>query len=159
MELGRTTMRVKDVMTTSPRSCAIGRSANEAAQIMWEQDCGSVPVLDSDGRPVGMVTDRDICMAAYFRGEPLTAIPVADVMSHEVCTCGPDADVSEAEQRMRQWRVRRLPVVNTRGSLVGMLSLSDLAQGVTKNGGIRQGTTDGRGLLETVAVVSEPRHA
>jgi CBS domain-containing protein len=151
-------MRVREVMTTSPRSCTPGSSANEAAQIMWEQDCGSVPVLDGDGRPIGIVTDRDICMAAYFRGTSLSAIPIGEVMSHDVCTCGPDADVNEAEERMREWRVRRLPVVNTRGVLVGMLSLGDLAQGVSRNGGLRQGQSDGRALLETVASVSEPRH-
>jgi CBS domain-containing protein len=151
-------MRVKEVMTPSPRACTTGQSANEAARIMWEQDCGSVPVVDADGRPVGIVTDRDICMAAYFRGEPLSAIPIADVMSHEVCTCGPDADVNEAEGRMQEWRVRRLPVVNNGGLLVGMLSLGDLARGVSKNGGLRQANGDGRDLLETVAVVSERRH-
>ena len=152
-------MRVKEVMTTSPRACAIGSSANEAAQIMWEQDCGSVPVVDNAGCPVGIVTDRDICMAAYFRGAPLSAIPIAEVMSHDVCTCGPETDVNEAEERMRSWRVRRLPVVNNHGSLVGMLSLGDLAQGVSRNGGLRQANGEGRELLETVAVVSEPRHA
>ena len=151
-------MQVREVMTKSPGTCAVTESANDAARIMWDRDCGSVPVVDRSGKVVGMVTDRDICMAAYFRGEPLSAIPIADVMSHEVCTCGPDADVNEAEGRMQEWRVRRLPVVNNGGLLVGMLSLGDLARGVSKNGGLRQANGDGRDLLETVAVVSERRH-
>ena len=72
-------MQVKDVMTTSPGTCSVSDMANEAARIMWDRDCGSVPVIDAAGHVVGIVTDRDICMAAYFQGRPLSAIPLANV--------------------------------------------------------------------------------
>lgn len=123
-------MNVKDVMTRSPKACAAGDSANDAARIMWEQDCGSVPVVDHAGCVVGMVTDRDICMAAYFQGAPLSSIPLSNIMSRDVCTCEAGTELNEAERMMQDWRVRRLPVVDEGGSLVGMLSLGDVAQGV-----------------------------
>jgi CBS domain-containing protein len=151
-------MYVKDVMTRSPRACAVGETANEAARIMWEQDCGAVPVVDRTGCVVGMVTDRDICMGAYFQGESLSAIPLTNIMSRMVCTCEASTDLTEAERKMREWQVRRLPVVDEDGVLIGILSLSDVAQGVSRSGGLRQATSDGRELLQTVAVVSEPRH-
>ena len=149
-------MQVKDLMTPSPSVCTLDDSTNEAARIMWERDCGAVPVVDGSGRVVGMITDRDICIAAYFQGEPLSQIRVADVMSRELCTCRPDDSVRAAEHVMREHQVRRLPVVTDGKTLVGILSLSDLAVGVPRR-------TDGpqpqesHELLQVVSAVSEPR--
>jgi Mg/Co/Ni transporter MgtE len=70
------TTNVRDLMTTAVRSCTTGDNLQRAAQIMWESDCGVVPVVDRDGRLVGMITDRDICMAAYTQGKPLSHIGV-----------------------------------------------------------------------------------
>ncbi len=151
-------MQVKDVMTTSPGTCSVSDMANEAARIMWDRDCGSVPVIDAAGHVVGIVTDRDICMAAYFQGRPLSAIPLANIMTREVCTCTEQEDLTEAERLMRARRVRRLPVTNDKGSISGIVSLSDLTQRVTKTGGLQQTRGDSRELLETLAVVSEPRN-
>ena len=151
-------MQVKDVMTTSPGTCSVGDMANEAARIMWDRDCGSVPVIDAAGHVVGIVTDRDICIAAYFQGRPLSAIPLNSIMTREVCTCTEREDLTEAERLMRARRVRRLPVTNDKGSISGIVSLSDLSQRVTKTGGLQQSRGDGRELLETLAVVSEPRN-
>jgi len=64
-------MNASDVMTKTVRSCSAGDSLQRAAQLMWEGDCGSVPVVDSDNRVVGILTDRDIAMAAYTQGRPL----------------------------------------------------------------------------------------
>ena len=150
-------MRVQDVMTDSPRACGVNASANEAARIMWEQDCGAVPVLADDGRVAGIVTDRDICMAAYFRGVPLSSIRVAEIMSSDVCTVRADDEISTAERRMRDRQVNRLPVVEDGGSLVGILSLCDLTHSVKRAGGLRQKAPDGQELLETVAAIREPR--
>jgi len=151
-------MQVKNVMTHAPGTCGTGDSANEAARIMWERDCGSVPVIDRSGRVVGIVTDRDICMAAYFQGSPLSAIPLTDIMSREVCTCAEDADVAEAERMMRIHKVRRLPVTNGAGAISGIVSLGDVAQTVSRNGAAQQTRGESRELLETLAGVSEPRN-
>jgi CBS domain-containing protein len=149
-------MRVKELMTDMPQACGVGDSANEAARIMWERDCGAVPVVDRDGHTVGIVTDRDICMAAYFQGRPLSAIPVADIMSRDLCTVEAEAELSEAERLMQARQVRRLPVVANGGRLIGILSLSDVARGVPRSTG-RPGAPESQELLRTVEKVSEPR--
>ncbi|MGA8566253.1 MAG: CBS domain-containing protein, partial [Candidatus Binataceae bacterium] len=74
-------MKVKDIMTTNVRKCFTSDSLATAAQLMWEHDCGCVPVLNEDARVVGMIADRDICMAAFFQGTPLSGIKVSTVMS------------------------------------------------------------------------------
>jgi CBS domain-containing protein len=99
----------------------------EAARIMWEHDCGIVPVVDAEGRPVGIVTDRDLCMAAYTRNEPLSRMPVRDVMAREIHCCRTDDDESAVHAAMRAYQVRRLPVVDADGRLQGIVSLNDLA--------------------------------
>ena len=149
--------RVRHLMTDSPRTCRVGESANDPARIMWEQDCGAVPVVDDAGRLVGIVTDRDICMAAYFRGAPLAAIPVASIMSTDLCTCQADDELRQAQALMRERQVNRLPVVTESGGLVGMLALCDLTQNLSRSGALRQQTGDAQYLLETVAAIREPR--
>ena len=155
-------MEVRQLMTDNPDSCTIDQTANEAARIMWERDCGVVPVLEN-GRVAGIVTDRDICMAAYFHGEPLTRISLADMMTRDICCVRPEDDLTEAEHIMQERQVRRLPVVDKGGMLVGMLSLGDVAQTVgrpngqsTKKLGNGACETD-QELLATVAAVSTPR--
>ena len=150
-------MRVREVMTRSPQCCSVDQSANDAARIMWERDCGAVPVIDGAGIVVGMVTDRDICIGAYFHGASLGDIPLTDIMSREVCACEEDADLNEAERAMRDSQVRRLPITDRTGRLVGILSLSDVAQLVARTGSLRPAGRDGQELLETVTVVSQPR--
>src|SRR6476659_2910184 len=122
----RRPMRVRELMSTEPRTCTAKHTASDAARTMWECDIGSLPVVDDDDVPVGMVTDRDVCMAAYQQGRPLSAIPVLDVMSPEIHTCLESDSLASAERTMRAWQVRRLPVIDDDGRLVGVLSLNDL---------------------------------
>jgi CBS domain-containing protein len=152
-----TSMRVQDLMTGAPCACRITDSANDAARVMWERDCGSVPVVSDDGRILGIVTDRDICMAAYFQGRPLGSIPLDSIMTTQVATCRAGDDVEEAERLMRERQVNRLPVVADGEVLVGMLALCDLTRGVTRAGALQQKSTEGQQLLETVAAIREPR--
>ena len=149
-------MQVRDLMTPLPSACTLQDTTNEAARIMWERDCGAVPVVDDQGRVVGMITDRDICIAAYFQGEPLSQIRVADVMSRELSTVGPEDDVTRAEHVMREHQVRRLPVVAGGQLLVGILSVGDLAQRVPRESGTRQ-PAETQELLQVFSAVSEPR--
>ena len=109
-------MRVRELMTHPVHTCRLQDRANTAAQIMWEHDCGIVPVVDADGRVVGVVTDRDLCMAAHFQNQPLSDIPLAGVMAQEVCTCVADDDVVQAERVMAEKQIHRLPVVTDDGS-------------------------------------------
>lgn len=99
---------------------------------MWEQDCGAIPILDEESRVIAMLTDRDLCMAAYTQGRWLGQIPIESAMSRQLFSCHPQDDVKTAEKTMRERRVRRLPVVDDEGRLAGILSLSDLSREALK---------------------------
>src|SRR5580704_16078074 len=111
-------------MTRDVQACAIHDSLNAAARIMWDHDCGCAPVIDMHGKLAGIVTDRDISMAAYTQGVPLDSIPVERVMSARVISCGRGDDLETAHQLMRTHEIHRLPVVEARGRPIGTLSLS-----------------------------------
>ncbi len=120
-------MKVGQIMNRHVKVCHPQDSLNKAAQIMWEERCGAVPVVDEDSRPVGFLTDRDICMGAYTQGQPLAALRVEGAMARKVVACKADDDLSSAAELMRLNRTRRLPVIDPDGTLVGLLSLDDLA--------------------------------
>lgn len=120
--------RVRDVMSRQPRTCRPRDSLNLAAQQMWEGDCGVLPVVDDDGRPIGMLTDRDICMAAYTRGQALSEISIESAMSASVCSCKPSDTLRSLMELMAAHQVRRVPVVEESGELVGIVSLADIAR-------------------------------
>jgi CBS domain-containing protein len=120
-------MKVQELMTRDVRTCRPQQMLNEAARAMWEGDIGCVPVVDEQGKVVGMITDRDICMAAYTKGRPISAIPIESVMTKQVVSCQPGDDLATAERLMQKAEVRRLPVVRLDGRLDGILSLNDLA--------------------------------
>ena len=123
-------MKVESVMSVDVGRCLPSETLNEAARIMWERDCGIVPIVESReaGRLVGVVTDRDICVAAYIKGQPLGAIPISAVMAKRVVSCRASDEVKAAEQLMRRAQVHRLPVIDASEQLVGVLSLADIAR-------------------------------
>lgn len=143
-------MLIQDVMSTSVQTCRSHESLNVAAQKMWEAEIGAVPVLDDKQRVVGMITDRDICMAAHMQGRLLSDLIVAESMSRSLVTCSPTDTIAHAEQLMREHGVRRLPVVVNR-RVVGIVSVTDLARAVARS---HRGQGE---LLETMAAVSEQR--
>ena len=123
-------MRVEDIMSRKVSSCTASDSLERAAKLMWEHDCGCLPVCargDGADRTVGIITDRDICMHALFRGKPLGELRVEQAMARQLLTCRPDDTLDHAEKVMRGGRVRRLPVVDEHGALIGLISLADLA--------------------------------
>jgi len=149
-------MLVNNLMTANPKTCQPNDNLDAAARIMWEADCGAVPIVDNDGRVIGLVTDRDICMAAYTQGQPLRSIPLTVAMAKNVLTCRADDDVGAAESIMREARVRRLPVVDHDDRLVGMLSLNDLAREAVHEG-VRRDAPQPDDLARTLAAICEPR--
>ena len=120
---------VRAIMSEAPASCAPEDPAHRAAQLMWDADCGAIPVVDAEGKVVGIVTDRDLCMAAYTKGLPLSAIAVGDVMAHHVSMCHAEDPLERAAAVMADAQVRRLPVVDRERRLIGMVSLADIANG------------------------------
>lgn len=120
-------MKVDEICTRSVKSCAQETSLADAANLMWEADCGVLPVLDEAGRVIGVVTDRDICMALALISQPAADVPVRVLLRLPLHTCRPSDEIREALRTMRTERVRRLPVVDGAGILQGMLSFNDLA--------------------------------
>lgn len=118
-------MKVKDICTWRPWACAINGTLADAAKIMWEGDCGSVPVVDEVGKVVGMLSDRDITMAALTKDRSPRHVEVREVMTGKVHACSADDDVRTALRTMGERRVRRLPVLDEQGVLKGILSISD----------------------------------
>ena len=94
-------MRVDQVMNQPPISCRGYETLNHAAHLMWEHDCGAIPVVNDRDEVVGIITDRDICMAAYSTGDRLADIPVARIMARRVYSVRPDHSVEDAEQKLR----------------------------------------------------------
>jgi CBS domain-containing protein len=152
-------MKVEKLMTKDVSTCCPDDTLNEAARIMWERDCGFVPITQSDGsgRVLGIVTDRDICIAAYTRGTSLKEIRVGDVMSKGVQSCQPNDDLVSAEGLMRRSKIHRLPVVDDAGMLVGVISLADIAREAAREGGSRRREVTAAEIGETLAAIREPR--
>jgi CBS domain-containing protein len=151
-------MKVEQLMTKQVASCHPDDSLNQAAGIMWERDCGLVPVVEGEGRRlVGVVTDRDLCMASYFHGTNLKEIPVREVMSTGVRACRPSDEISEAEETMRAVQVHRLPVVDDADQLLGLLSLADLAREAASEAGSKRRDVTEAEIGGTVAAIRQPR--
>jgi CBS domain-containing protein len=152
-------MNVADLMTRNPQTCGPDDMLNRAAQIMWENDCGCVAVVDADGKAIGMLTDRDICMSAYTSGQPLWQIPVSEAMSKHVHGVREDDLLDVVESLMRRVRVRRVPVLDGDGRIKGILSMNDLARHAHRTAG-RNGNGNGLSgdsIWRTLAAISEPR--
>jgi CBS domain-containing protein len=114
-------------MTSEPACCRSTDTLNHATQIMWEHDCGFVPIVDDENRLIGALTDRDTLMASYTQGRRLDEIAIADTMAAQVISVRPDDSIDSAEALMRDNQIRRLPVTDEQGQLQGVLSLNDLA--------------------------------
>jgi CBS domain-containing protein len=150
-------MKVKDLMAKNVKSCREGNDLATVAQMMWEGDCGIVPVVDDQSRVVGVITDRDICIAAATRSLDPASISAREAMSRNIATCSEDADLRSALSTLKDRRIRRLPVVNRQNQLVGVLSLNDLV-GQTE---CRQGASiPGEEFLSTLRIIcAHPAHA
>jgi CBS-domain-containing membrane protein len=119
-------MKVKDVMNPDAKAIWITESLADAAKLMWQNDCGILPVIKDGRKVLGMITDRDICMGTAMKDTNPSSISVEEVMSGKVYAARPDEDVEQALQTMKEHKVRRLPVVNPEGELAGILSMNDI---------------------------------
>lgn len=121
-------MKARDIMTMQEVcACSDTSDVHKAAQLMQEHNIGSIPVLDSEGRLEGIVTDRDICCRVVAQGKA-GQTPVSEIMSTGVKTVTPETGLSEIESLMSQYRIRRLPVIDDQNRLEGWISLGDLAR-------------------------------
>jgi CBS domain-containing protein len=120
-------MKIEQLMTRAVRTCRQDDTLEQAAREMWEGDVGCLPVVDDEGRALGMITDRDICMAAYTQGVPLRESHVSSAMSRKLVCCSPQTSIAEVEALMQRSQIRRVPVVDL-GALVGIVTLGDIAR-------------------------------
>ncbi len=142
-------MNARDIMTGGPvQSCRPNTPVRQVAEIMAENDIGSVPVTDDQGHVTGVVTDRDICCRLVASGRTYDT-PVNQVMSPEVFSCHPDADLQEIEQIMREHRIRRVPVVDEQEHLQGIISQADLCHAL-------HGRPEEHEVIETIEEISKP---
>jgi CBS domain-containing protein len=152
-------MKVQEVMNSQVHSCRPDTNLAAAGAVMWDYDCGTLPVVDDEGHVVGMITDRDIAIAAATKGRPAGEIPVCDVISGTVYSCAPDEDIHAALKTMRHAKVRRLPVVNAAGRLQGILCLNDIAIRAEEAHGRRVPELSYEDAMSTFKAVCEHRPA
>ena len=123
-------MKISDIMTKNPTTVTPGTTVRDAAQLMQREDTGILPVVESDGemKLVGVVTDRDIAIRVVAEGRG-SDTRVSDVMtSSRLATLRPDADVDELMDTMADQQVRRVPIVDDRGTLVGIVAQADIVR-------------------------------
>jgi len=156
-------MYVRDVMTTRVHRCMPDDSLALAAQLMWQYDCGCLPVCTSLGNGlehiIGMITDRDICMCALFQGKPVGELLVKQAMTTRLRTCAPNDTLEHAEKLMSEGQIRRLPVLNAERRLVGLISLADMARGAATLGAnftLAQKEAEKQQVFKILAAVSSP---
>lgn len=144
-------MKVQDIMTRDPACVSPDSSAREAAQVMLREEVGLVPVVDRDNHIMGVVTDRDIAIRCVAEGKD-GSCSVRDVMSSgDIATCKVSDELDSLMSAMRSEKVRRIPVVDERGGLVGIVSQADVVRKAR----------DGASAGQTVGKISEPggKHA
>jgi CBS domain-containing protein len=146
---------IERIMSRPVFTCGPNETLDAAAKQMWDHDCGTVAVVDETGRLVGMVTDRDICMAAFTRAQRLSEITVETVMSSDLAVCRTTDPIASLEGRMKEKQVRRIPVVDGSGRPIGIVSVNDLARAAARTGPSK--AEDISGLADTLAAICEPR--
>lgn len=157
-------MRIEQLMSKVTMTCRPRQSLGEVAQLMWERDCGCLPVTADDGsqRLLGMITDRDVCTAIRLHGSAPRELRVEDAMTELVRACNPEDPVSEAVLIMGEVRVRRLPVVDGLERVIGLLALADLAREAARQAAREDpevSLAEVGGLLATICQPDESRAA
>lgn len=151
-------MKVKEIMTPNAKTCSPSTNLAEAASFMWQLDCGILPVVADDGKVVGLVTDRDICIGGATRNRNLAEITVGEILAGQVYSCAPDDDLRQVLETMQEQRVRRLPVLTADGKLEGILSINDLTLNAKESAaGRKNSAVSYRALVQTYKAICAHR--
>jgi CBS domain-containing protein len=145
-------MKISELMSRTVQVCRPIDTLDQAAKLMWDHDIGAVVVVDEPGQVVGMITDRDICMAAYLCGGALRDIAVDHAMAKHVVTCSPDDSDDAVARLMAKHKIRRIPVVDETNRPIGLLSINDLARTMVQGRDVSASKVAG-----TLAAISEHR--
>jgi CBS domain-containing protein len=143
-------MRVREVMSYSPTCCTYSCTAQKAALIMQQDDIGFLPVIDTEAtrKLIGVVTDRDLCLKVVATGRDPALVWAHECMTSDPVACGPEDEVETALQLMEQGAVRRLPVIDSRHQIVGVVSLTDI---------VHHTAATAREVYVALSRISEPR--
>jgi len=141
-------MKIAKLMTKDLKTCRHTDMLDAAVGLMWDHDLGAVPVVDDAGALIGIVTDRDACMATYLQHQPPHAVPVTVAMNKHVVTCRPDDAHAAVARLMASHKIRRIPVVDDAQHPIGIVSLNDLAR--ASQGGREITATDVAGTLASI---------
>ena len=148
-------MNARDLMTSPAITCHVNDPLSVAAQKMWDGDVGALPVVNDDGKLTGMITDRDICMAAYTQGRALGELLVNSAMAKHVVCATPETTIGELELMMAKRQVRRIPIVDAGGQTIGIVSMNDLAiESVQPDTAMKQGPAK---VAHTLAAICQHR--
>lgn len=149
-------MNIQEIMSKPAITCGEDDSLHYAARLMWEHDCGAITVTDGHGCLVGIITDRDICMATFTQGKPPQDIRVHDAMAKEVFTGHFNDSLEDIEELMANRQIRRVPIVDGNQRPIGVVSMNDIARfsaGQTKKSGLEHQVS------RTLAAISRPHTA
>lgn len=149
-------MRIENWMSRTVVTCRPDDDLGDAARKMWEHDCGALPVVDGSGCVVAMLTDRDALMGTLHAGRAPRELRVRDSMSPRVHTCLASDSIEDVIRTMGDRRIRRIPVVDRAGRLVGIVALGDLVRGLVSMLEIEERHRLSTRLVEALACVSEP---
>ena len=120
-------MRARDLMTSPAITCHANDALLVAAARMWDADIGALAVVNDEGQVTGMITDRDICMAAYMQGRTLDALLVNSAMGRHAVVARAETNLDEILELMAKHKIRRIPIVDDAGKPIGIVSMNDLA--------------------------------
>lgn len=147
-----TNERARDVMTFAVECVRPDDSVEYAARLMRDCDCGALPVVDREGRLIGMITDRDLAVRLVARGADIRDARVHDCMTDEAFACQESSSIDDCMGEMSRHQVRRMPVVDRGGHVVGIVSQADLARHAEHN----RGTGERRAVADVLCAISEP---
>lgn len=150
-------MKIQDIMTREVQCCGLDTNLAAAAKMMWDSDCGALPVLNVEGKVLGMITDRDICMSAATKNKSASDITVWESIAPKAYTCHPSDDVHTALDIMKREQIHRLPVVDEDGALQGIVAMNDLILHAGETKGKKPPELSGEDVLRALKVVSAHR--
>lgn len=144
-------MKVKDVMKSDVGFCLAEDNLMKAAEIMLRRDCGVVPIVDAENKVVGMLTDRDLCLAVVARNRKASTVKCKELISGKAIVCAGDDNLEDVLRKMRKHQIKRLAVIEKSGELVGILSITDVMLSIRKDKDLK------KKVQTTIKAIFKPR--
>ncbi|MGI8670583.1 MAG: CBS domain-containing protein [Aridibacter sp.] len=144
-------MKVNKIMTKTVGFCQAEDDLAKAVEIMREKDCGFVPVVNKKSEVIGIVTDRDIAIAVFMQKKTASKISIGDIIDRRIITCSEKDDVEDVLKKMRKHQVKRLPVIDKKEKLSGIISITDILLAARKDKSLK------KKIFKTLEAIGKPR--